>query len=51
MCLIKGGFDMEVSWWVWTVQIQRANGVECDVTCGLRCQSKKYIFDLRNGGS
>ncbi len=33
------------------MRIQREDGAECDVTCGLRCQSKKYLFNLRNEGS
>ncbi len=29
---------------LWTVRIQREDGAECGVTCGLRCQNKLSIW-------
>ncbi len=34
--LIEVGFDMEDTYWVWTVRIQREDGAEYGVTCRLR---------------
>ncbi len=33
------------------MRIQREDGAECGMTCGLSCQNKQYLFELRNDAS
>ncbi len=50
-CFIEVGLDKEVASCLWTVRLHREDGVECDMTCGLRYQNKQHLFELRNDTS